>query len=91
MLLPFEPVIAITGVSTCHAKSSISPTTGIPAASTCWISGVANAMPGLVTTKSALSNHSRFQPLRCSATSDESCSCPGGASRVSITCTVTDG
>ena len=30
VLLPLDPVIAITGLSTAHAKSSISPTTGVP-------------------------------------------------------------
>ena len=91
VLLPLEPVIAITGLSTAHAKSSISPTTGVPFARTACTSGVAKAIPGLVTTKSASASHSVFQAQLCSSTCSGKRSAPGGVARVSMTLTVSCG
>ena len=76
VLLPFVPVTATTGARAARANSSTSPRTGTPRSAAADTAGSRGDTPGLSTSSTARSNHSRSNPpSRISA--------PGSARRAS--------
>lgn len=90
MLLPLEPVIAITGALALRANNSISPTISTPRARASAINGSRREIPGLTTKQVARLNASELKPPIKTAISGYVCcnsSNAGGCSRLSVIAT----
>ena len=90
VLLPLEPVIAITGALALRANNSMSPKISAPRTRASAINGSRNEMPGLTIKHVARLKASELKPPTNTAISGyASCnsSYAGGCSRLSVTAT----